>query len=119
MGGTFDRLVSQGHDVHVAYQTSGNIAVSDHDALKFLEVSKDVNEIDKNNDVKNLIKELKNKKIDEIDSKQVRKLKGFIRKSEAIAATRYIGIPDKNTHFMNLPFMKLVRFKKILLQLKT
>ncbi len=47
MGGTFDRLVSQGHDVHVAYQTSGNIAVSDHDALKFLEVSKDVNEIDK------------------------------------------------------------------------
>ncbi|HJN78743.1 MAG TPA: glucosamine-6-phosphate deaminase, partial [Flavobacteriaceae bacterium] len=50
MGGTFDRLVSQGHDVHVAYQTSGNIAVSDHDALKFLEVSKDVNELDKNND---------------------------------------------------------------------
>ena len=62
MGGTFDRLVSQGHDVHVAYQTSGNIAVSDHDALKFLEVSKDVNEIDKSNDVKKLIKELKNKK---------------------------------------------------------
>ena len=52
MGGTFDRLVAQGHDVHVAYQTSGNIAVTDHDALKFLEVSKDVTEIDKSNDVK-------------------------------------------------------------------
>ena len=112
MGGTFDRLVSQGHDVHVAYQTSGNIAVSDHDALKFLEVSKDVNELDKKNDVKSLIKELKNKKIDQIDSKQIRKLKGLIRKSEAIAATRYIGIPDKNTHFMNLPFYETGRIQK-------
>jgi len=112
MGGTFDRLVAQGHDVHVAYQTSGNIAVTDHDALKFLEVSKDVTEIDKNNDVKNLIKELKNKKIDQIDSKQVRRLKGFIRKSEAIAATRYIGIPDKNTHFMNLPFYETGKIQK-------
>ena len=109
---TFDRLVAQGHDVHVAYQTSGNIAVTDHDALKFLEVSKDVTEIDKNNDVKNLIKELKNKKTDQIDSKQVRKLKGFIRKSEAIAATRYIGIPDKNTHFMNLPFYETGKIQK-------
>ena len=112
MGGTFDRLVSQGHDVHVAYQTSGNIAVSDHDALKFLEVSKDVNELDKKNDVKSLIKELKSKKIDQIDSKQIRKLKGLIRKSEAIAATRYIGIPDKNTHFMNLPFYETGRIQK-------
>jgi glucosamine-6-phosphate deaminase len=112
MGGTFDRLVSQGHDVHVAYQTSGNIAVSDHDALKFLEVSKDVNELDKNNDIKSLIKELKSKKIDQIDSKQIRKLKGFIRKSEAIAATRYIGIPDKNTHFMNLPFYETGKIQK-------
>ena len=112
MGGTFDRLVSQGHDVHVAYQTSGNIAVSDHDALKFLEVSKDVNELDKKNDVKSLIKELKSKKIDQIDSKQIRKLKGLIRKSEATAATRYIGIPDKNTHFMNLPFYETGRIQK-------
>jgi len=112
MGGTFDRLVSQGHDVHVAYQTSGNIAVSDHDALKFLEVSKDVNELDKKNDVKSLIKELKNKKIDQIDSIKIRKLKGLIRKSEAIAATRYIGIPDKNTHFMNLPFYETGRIQK-------
>ena len=112
MGGTFDRLVSQGHDVHVAYQTSGNIAVSNHDALKFLEVSKDVNELDKNNDVKSLIKELKNKKINQVNSKQVRKLKGFIRKSEAIAATRYIGIPDKNTHFMNLPFYETGKIQK-------
>ena len=104
-------LVSQGHDVHVAYQTSGNIAVSNHDALKFLEVSKDVNQV-KTNDLKDLIKELKNKRIDQIGSKQVRKLKGLIRKSEAIAATRYIGIPDKNTHFMNLPFYETGKIQK-------
>ena len=112
MGGTFDRLVSQGHDVHIAYQASGNVAVSDHDALKFIEVSSDMFSGDSNTKIKSLIKELKNKKPDKIDSPEVRQLKGFIRKREAIAATRYIGIPDSNTHFMNLPFYETGRIKK-------
>ena len=112
MGGTFDRLVSQGHDVHIAYQASGNVAVSDHDALKFIEVSSDMFSGDSNTKIKSLIKELKNKKSDKIDSPEVRQLKGFIRKREAIAATRYIGIPDSNTHFMNLPFYETGRIKK-------
>ena len=112
MGGTFDRLVSQGHEVHVAYQASGNVAVSDHDALKFIEVSSDMFAGDSNSKIKSLIKELKNKKPDKIDSPEVRQLKGFIRKREAIAATRYIGIPDSNTHFMNLPFYETGRIKK-------
>ena len=112
MGGTFDRLVSQGHEVHVAYQASGNVAVSDHDALKFIEVSSDMFADDSNSKIKSLIKELKNKKPDKIDSPEVRQLKGFIRKREAIAATRYIGIPDSNTHFMNLPFYETGRIKK-------
>ena len=112
MGGTFDRLVSQGHEVHVAYQASGNVAVSDHDALKFIEVSSDMFAGDSSSKIKSLIKELKNKKPDKIDSPEVRKLKGFIRKREAIAATRYIGISDSNTHFMNLPFYETGRIKK-------
>ena len=112
MGGTFDRLVSQGHEVHIAYQASGNVAVSDHDALKFIEVSSDMFAGDSSSKIKSLIKELKNKKPDKIDSPEVRKLKGFIRKREAIAATRYIGIPDSNTHFMNLPFYETGRIKK-------
>ncbi|MDG1889198.1 MAG: glucosamine-6-phosphate deaminase [Flavobacteriaceae bacterium] len=112
MGGTFDRLVSQGHDVHIAYQASGNVAVSDHDALKFIEVSSDMFTGELKSKVKPLIKELKNKKPDKIDSPEVRQLKGFIRKREAIAATRYIGIPDTNTHFMNLPFYETGRIKK-------
>ena len=62
MGGTFDRLVSQGHDVHIAYQASGNVAVSDHDALKFIEVSNDMFPDELKPKVKKLIKELKNKK---------------------------------------------------------
>jgi len=112
MGGTFDRLVSQGHEVHIAYQASGNVAVSDQDALKFIEVSSDMFAGDSNSKIKSLIKELKNKKPDKIDSPEVRQLKGFIRKREAIAATRYIGIPDSNTHFMNLPFYETGRIKK-------
>mgnify|MGYP003947757599 FL=1 len=112
MGGTFDRLVSQGHEVHIAYQASGNVAVSNHDALKFIEVSVDMFSADSNSKIKSMIKELKNKKPDKIDSPEVRQLKGFIRKREAIAATRYIGIPDSNTHFMNLPFYETGRIKK-------
>ena len=112
MGGTFDRLVSQGHEVHIAYQVKGNIAVSDHDALKFIEVSKDLFKNESKVPVSELIKELKNNKPDKIDSQAVRDLKGFIRKSEAIAATRYIGIPDSNTHFLNLPFYDTGRIKK-------
>ncbi len=68
MGGTFDRLVSQGHEVHVAYQASGNVAVSNHDALKFIEVSVDMFSADSNSKIKSMIKELKNKKPDKIDS---------------------------------------------------
>ena len=112
MGGTFDRLVSQGHEVHIAYQASGNVAVSNHDALKFIEVSNDMLAGDSDSKIKSMIKELKNKKPDKIDSPEVRQLKGFIRKREAIAATRYIGIPDSNTHFMNLPFYETGRIKK-------
>ena len=112
MGGTFDRLVSQGHDVHVAYQASGNVAVSDHDALKFIEVSADMFTGELKLKIEPLVKELKNKKPDKIDSPEVRQLKGFIRKREAISATRYIGIPDSNTHFMNLPFYETGRIKK-------
>ena len=112
MGGTFDRLVSQGHEVHIAYQSSGNVAVSDHDALKFIEVSNDMFPDELGVNIKKLVKELKDKKSGKVDSLEVRKLKGFIRKSEATAATRYIGIPDSNTHFMNLPFYETGRIKK-------
>jgi len=110
MGGTFDRLVSQGHDVHVAYQTSGNIAVSNSDVLKFLEV---FSETSKN--VKNRYQELIDilKKSNEIlDNKEIRNIASLIREKESLAATRFIGIPDSNVHFLRLPFYETGTVKK-------
>ncbi len=110
MGGTFIRLVEQGHDVHVAYQTSGNIAVHDHDAIRFaefvaefgteLKLGKD--EISKFH--KKVVKHFKKKKGGEKDLPQIRKIKGLIRRGEARAGARVCGIDDKNIHFLDLPF---------------
>lgn len=110
MGGTFDRLVEQGHDVHVAYQTSGNIAVSDEDALKFAEITKAI--CDDCDNTNKIIKFLSTKTDNDIDSKEVRKLKGLIRRSESLAATRYLGLSDKNVHFLDLPFYETGTIKK-------
>ena len=111
MGGTFDRLVQQGHEVHIAYQTSGNIAVSDEEALKFAEISKELNP--DNNNISDIIDFIKNKNGNKvIDTLEVRKLKGSIRKSESLAATRYFNVPDENVHFLNLPFYETGTIKK-------
>ena len=110
MGGTFDRLVTQGHEVHVAYQTSGNIAVSDDEALKYIEVDLDIS--DHNSLYEDLKKELLHKEKNTVDSLALRKLKGTIRKRESLAATRYIGIPDNQVHFLNLPFYESGKIKK-------
>ena len=113
MGGTFSKLIKQGHDVHVVYQTSGNIAVTDDEALKFAEVCNDF--IGKENngvDFLAIIHSLNNKTENEVDSLEVRKLKGLIRRRESYAATRYIGLKDENTHFLDLPFYETGQIKK-------
>ena len=110
MGGTFDRLVEQGHEVHVAYQTSGNIAVSDYEALKFAEVLKDLNP--DNTEIDSIIKSIKYKKGDYEDDLSVRKLKGIIRRKESLSATRFLGVLDENVHFLNLPFYETGTVKK-------
>lgn len=104
MGGTFDRLVSQGHEVHIAYQTSGNIAVSDQDALKYLEVTSDLIGNEKDSVLVNLKENLNNANPQKAAPRSVCDLKGSIRKRESLGATRFMGIPDKQVHFMNLPF---------------
>lgn len=110
MGGTFDRLVEQGHEVHIAYQTSGNIAVSNEEALKFAEISKALNS--DSTEAENIISFLKSKKSNDIDLLEVRKLKGLIRRSESLAATRYLGLPDSNVNFLDLPFYETGTVKK-------
>jgi len=113
MGGTFDRLVEQGHEVHIAYQTSGNIAVSNADALKFAEVAMDFlpncQGVDK---LQKATKAIEDQRENEIDPLEVRELKGLIRKRESIAATRYLNVPDEQVHFLNLPFYETGTIKK-------
>jgi glucosamine-6-phosphate deaminase len=109
MGGTFLRLVEQGHEVHVAYQTSGNIAVHDHDALRYVEFLEDMAPDDE--DGKKLLKSyqkmskfLKNKKPNQMDIPEVRQIKGIIRRGEARAGARFVGLDDKHIHFLDMPF---------------
>ncbi|MCR9228648.1 MAG: glucosamine-6-phosphate deaminase [Flavobacteriaceae bacterium] len=109
MGGTFDRLVAQGHEVHVVYQTSGNIAVADHEALKVAEVAQSMGE---SNIFEQIIQDIGQKTTEDYDSSQVRRLKGTIRRAESIGATRYIGIPDDQVHFLDLPFYETGTIKK-------
>lgn len=110
MGGTFDRLVEQGHDVHIAYQTSGNIAVSNEEALKFAEITKALNP--DSAEAETIINFLKNKNSNDIDLVEVRKLKGLIRRSESLGATRYLSVPDSNVNFLDLPFYETGTVKK-------
>ena len=109
MGGTLDRLVEQGHEVHIAYQTSGSIAVSDHEALKFAEVIKDLSP---NNSIEKIIKQIKSKKVDTDDNLKIRTLKSLIRKYESLAATNFMGVPAENVHFLNMPFYETGTVKK-------
>ncbi len=110
MGGTFIRLVDQGHDVHVAYQTSGNTAVWDTDVLRYVEFAIDFNrsrgeDVTKLETTYNKMREfIQKKQPNEIDLQEIMDVKAFIRKSEAIAGARYAGLEDSNIHFMALPF---------------
>ncbi|SEO88695.1 glucosamine-6-phosphate deaminase [Mucilaginibacter gossypiicola] len=118
MGGTFIRLVDQGHDVHVAYQTSGNTAVWDDDVLRYMEFAIDfTNSIGE--DTTHLQKSYEDmraffptKQPNEIDTQEIRNVKGFIRKTEAISGARYAGLQDDHIHFMALPFYETGKTKK-------
>ncbi|MDG1774910.1 MAG: glucosamine-6-phosphate deaminase [Flavobacteriaceae bacterium] len=114
MGGTLLRLVDQGHEVHVAYQTSGNIAVFDDEVIRFLDFATDIQE---DNDALQIqFQEVKtflsNKSPGEVDQPIIQKFKGLIRKGEAMAACRYCGVQEANAHFQNLPFYETGTVKK-------
>ncbi len=118
MGGTFIRLVDQGHEVHVAYQTSGNIAVFDDDAIRFADFMNDfnnqykLNKGDSSKLYKRVVKSIQTKKPGQIDSPDVMAIKGLIRRGEAKAGCRYVGIPDSQIHFLDMPFYETGLVKK-------
>ncbi|MVT11532.1 glucosamine-6-phosphate deaminase [Chitinophaga tropicalis] len=110
MGGTFIRLHEQGHDVHVAYQTSGNIAVTDEFALRFIDFAVgfegmfDIDRSKSSQILEDAKAFLRVKKPSQKDTPELRAIKGLIRRGEAKATCRYVGIPEENIHYQNLPF---------------
>lgn len=113
MGGTFRRLITQGHDVHVAYETSGNIAVHDDVVLQTIDTARECGFEDKYDEIKAIID---GKRKGEPEPLALRQLKGSIRRGEAKAACRHMGLNDKtNVHFLNLPFYETGGVKKGLL----
>ena len=108
MGGTLSRLVQQGHIVHVAYQTSGHHAVFDEDVLRYLDFINNLrddfnmnsNSINSVNDAIHLVENNNNRVV----NKKIANLKGTIRMGEARDACKFIGIPNENIHFLNMPF---------------
>ncbi len=118
MGGTLTRLVEHQHEVHVAYQVSGNIAVFDDDVIRFADFVSEYQEIfDMNREeAEDLLSEikgfLKNKEPGQVDSPEVQEIKGLIRRGEAKAAARYCGVSEEHLHFLDMPFYETGRVKK-------
>ncbi|MEM0994229.1 MAG: glucosamine-6-phosphate deaminase, partial [Bacteroidota bacterium] len=118
MGGTFIRLADHGHEVHVAYQTSGNIAVHDEDVVRFADFVNEYHETfglkqDVSKIMFDAIKDkIKTKAPGEIDSPEVQRIKGLIRRGEAKAGCRSVGITDDFAHFLDLPFYETGKVKK-------
>ena len=110
MGGTFIRLVEQGHDVHVAYETSGNVAVHDDVVLQHMDSARELGFGDRFDEVKEIIA---SKKPGQPEPRALLNLKGAIRRAEAKSAVRSFGLNDAtNCHFLNLPFYETGGIKK-------
>lgn len=110
MGGTFLRLADQGHDVHVAYETSGNIAVHDDVVLQTMDTARECGFADDYERVLNIIR---SKKKGAVEPAELLRIKGSIRRAEAKAACRHFGLNDQtNVHFLNLPFYETGSVKK-------
>lgn len=110
MGGTLMRLVEQNHEVHIAYQTSGNIAVHNYDARRYVEfqqeymASQGMLTDTLSNHFQKILDYLDKKEKTLPDIAEVRTIKGLIRRGEARAAARYCGVADDHIHFLNMPF---------------
>ena len=120
MGGTIRRLMQQHHDVHVAYETSGNIAVGDEEVSRFMHFIKGFNMIftsgsDEviNNSYQTVRDFLKGKKPGDVDNETVLRLKGLIRRGEARLACEYNGIDSSHVHFLDLPFYESGKIEKL------
>ena len=120
MGGTIRRLVQQQHEVHVAYETSGNIAVGDEEVTRFMHFINGFNQIfadSKDSVISKKYKEIKeffaNKKEGDFDTRDILTIKGLIRRGEARTACTYNQIPLNRVHFLDLPFYESGKIEKL------
>ena len=110
MGGTMARMVEQGHEVHAAYMVSGSLAVFDHNVERHADFVRQFNRIfDLAPEMSARIEEhidrfLRKKEPGESDTTEVARIKGLIRRTEAIMAARYCGLADEHIHFLDMPF---------------
>jgi len=118
MGGTFMRLHDQGHEVHLAYQTSGNIAVTDEFVTRFIDFAVgfenmfDIDETKSKKILEDATTFLQSKKTSDKDTPEIRAIKGLIRRCEAKATCKYVGLSDEQIHFQNLPFYETGTIEK-------
>jgi glucosamine-6-phosphate deaminase len=119
MGGTLIRLCDQKHDVHVAYQTSGNIAVFDEAAIRhadfvgeYCRAFKLLGEGHAHKIEEQIERFIKGKAPGDVDSPELQQIKGLIRRTEARAAARFSGVSDENIHFLDMPFYETGRVRK-------
>lgn len=118
MGGTLQRLYDQGHEVHVAYQTSGNIAVTDEFVTRFLDFAVGFEALfgidnKKSQEIlSSAARFLGSKRPNQMDTADIRAIKGLIRRCEAKATLRYVGLTDDRAHFQNLPFYETGTIEK-------
>jgi len=117
MGGTFARLIKQGHNVHVAYETSGCIAVCDDEVVRFLDFMKGYAKLGLLDEALvlpkyNAYRDAMRDKIGDNDTREILDLKALIRRGEATAACRHMGLPTDHIHFLNLPFYETGTIKK-------
>ena len=119
MGGTLRRLVQQGHEVHVAYETSGNIAVGDEEVVRFMHFINGFNQLFANSEdkvISDKYAEIKQffagKKEGDMDTRDILTIKGLIRRGEARTACTYNKIPLSRCHFLDLPFYETGKIEK-------
>ena len=114
MGGTLARLIEQGHQVDIAYQTSGNIAVSDEDARKFIQVAQKtiVKNQKQQKDLSLLLRRIQQANLNQSERKQLLKIKGGIRQTECVLAADFLNLSEENLHFLSLLFYETGQIAK-------
>ena len=120
MGGTIRRLMQQGHDVHIAYETSGNIAVADEEVRLYMHFINGFNQLFANGSdevikirYQEIMNYLKQKKEGDLDNPSILTVKGLIRRGEARNACNYNHIPKDRIHFLDLPFYESGKIEKL------